>query len=143
MRYIFKSFWCCNFMYKIFVFCLRGKTNTQTTKENLFFYLNRTWVTLTQARVTLSNISLFFKRKREKGWGVLLCLPSGGTKTFANWKLRNHKSDVNKTCLTYVPPLHLSFSKKWAWQLMGGQGAHPKNRQKMLWNSQNLHFNIT
>ena len=29
----------------------------------------------------------------------------------------------------YVPPQHLSFAQKWAWQWMGGQGAHPKNHQ--------------
>ena len=24
--------------------------------------------------------------------------------TFGNWKLRNYKSDVNETYMTYVPP---------------------------------------
>ena len=64
IQYIFISI-----LYMIFVFCLRKQTSKQTTKENLFFYLNRTWVLLTQARGTLSNISLFFKRKRVRGWG--------------------------------------------------------------------------
>ena len=67
---------------------------------NPFFYLNLTWVKLTQARGTLFHISLLFKRKRDRGLRLL----SAGTKTFANWKLKNYKSDVNKTCMTYVPP---------------------------------------
>ena len=61
----------------IFVFCLQEKqTNKQTN----------TWVTLTQARGTISNISLFFKRKREGGLVVLLCLLSAATKAFENLK---------------------------------------------------------
>ena len=114
------------------------KTNRQTNGERkpFFFYLNHTWVTLAQARRTLSlslslsYMSLFLQRKRERGWGVLLCLLSVARKTFPNWKLRNHKSDVNETCLTYVPPQHLSFAFKWAWQLMAGQGRTQKIDKK-------------
>ena len=63
--YIFLSFLCYNFAYMIFVFCLREKQTKN--KKNYFFYLNRTWMTLTQARGTLSNISLPLKRKIERG----------------------------------------------------------------------------
>ena len=82
------------------------------------------------ARGTLSNISLFFKRKIE-GWGVLLCLLSAATKTSVNWKLRNQKPDFNETSLIYVPLQHLSFPIKWRrkW-LNGGEGAS-KNPPKM------------
>ena len=87
------------------------------------------------ARGTLSNISLFFKRKRE-GLGVLLCLLSAATKIFANWKLRNHKPDLNETCLIYVPPQHLSFPKKCGRQWLGGGGGASKNPPK---NAQKIH----
>ena len=66
---------------------------------NIFFYLNCTWMMLTQAMGTLSSISLFFKRKRERGWqggggGGGVCLLSAGTKPL----------QIEKSETTYVPP---------------------------------------
>ena len=71
---------------------------------NYFFYLNLTWAMLMHSRGTLFSISVFFQRKSERGWGVFKRLLSAGTKTSANWKFRNYKSDVNEFCMTYAPP---------------------------------------
>ena len=44
-------------------------------------------------------------------WRLALRLLSAGLKIFANLKVRNYNSDVNKTYMTYVPPYNFSFPK--------------------------------
>ena len=101
--------------------------------DPIFLDLNRTWVTLTQARGTLSNISLFFNQKGKMGWG-------GGrvTPTFCRhenickvktWELKVRcKWNLNDICTTLAP----FISQKWGCQWLGGRRAHTQKHQKML-----------
>ena len=74
----------------------------------------------------LSLIYFCSLREKEEELGVLLCLLSAATKIFANWELRNHKPDLNKTCLIYLPSQQLPFSKKWGRRWLGVGGGASK-----------------
>ena len=60
------SIWSMCFLF--FVFFLPEKQPNKQQKNLFFFNLNHTWVKFRQERGTLSNISFFFYRKRERDW---------------------------------------------------------------------------
>ena len=126
-----------NFMLELFVYdlcVLFTETSKQTNKrwKKTYFFI---WTALgcrLHRREGLSPIYLYSSRGKERGAGGVIMPALCSYENICKLKTRNHKLDVNETCLIYVPPQHLSFQKKWVWQLKGGQGVHPKNHQKTV-----------
>ena len=106
---------------------------------NLFFYLNRAWVKLTQAWWTLSLIYPYSSRGKEIG--VYACF----------LQVRKHLQieiqELQFRCkwnLHDICTISVAFiSKKRGSEWKGRQGVHPKKYQKTPWNVINLLFNIT
>ena len=112
------------------------------TQVGIFFGVILNYLTL-----VLINVSLiYFYSSSRKERGVErggLCLLSPGMKTFAKWKLQNYKSDENEAYMACTSLAPFISKKTCGCQSLDGRGAHTKNNQKMPWNSQNFHFNIT
>ena len=124
-----------NFKFYLFALCKRQIPRTKNWESSLLSWhwsamksFSTIWIV---AKDTLFIFYIFIcQEEKKKGLGVLSCLLSAASKTFGNWNLRNHKLDVNKACLIYVPPQHLSFPKKWGHQWLGGGGGASKNPPK-------------
>ena len=93
-------------MFKILTsqrFYFKNKQTNKRRKKTYFFLFDPHLgdaCTSKEDSLSLSLIYLYsWRGKESRVRGVLLCLLSVARKTFANWKLRNHKSDVNETCM--------------------------------------------